>query len=183
MRLTQRKRPLALLRMLGRLRDQLPAELQIRAVIAGTGPQAATVATEVRRRGLADWLALPGRLTRCEIQQLYATADVYLAPAELESFGVAALEARCAGLPVVAMASGGVGEFIRSGIEGFLVDTDAQMVEATAALLADPPLLRRMQQHNRDTDPVMTWEHVVTRHLAAYRTQASLRALALTSAS
>ena len=82
---------------------------------------AGAVARAVQPRGLGDWVDLPGRLTRFEIQQLYASADVYLAPAELESFGVAALEARCAGLPVIAMASGGVGEFVRPDIEGYLV--------------------------------------------------------------
>jgi hypothetical protein len=117
---------------------------------------------------MASWLELPGRLTRTEIQQLYAAADVYLAPAELESFGVAALEALCAGLAVVAMASGGVGEFVRHGIEGFLVNSDDAMARVTADLLADPAGLRKLQEHNRTTDPGMTWDAVVGRHLEVY---------------
>jgi len=112
---------------------------------------------------------LPGRLTRFEIQQLYAVADVYLAPAGLESFGVAALEARCAGLAVVAMASGGVGEFVRPGVEGFLVDSDRAMADVTTGLLTSRRRLREVQEHNRLTDPVMTWDAVVAAHLRAYR--------------
>ena len=99
MRLTRRKRPLALLRTLARVRELVPPEVDIRAVVVGSGNQATTVATHARQHGLAGWVELPGSMTRFEIQQLYAGADVYLAPAELESFGVAALEARCAGLP------------------------------------------------------------------------------------
>ncbi|TDD22631.1 glycosyltransferase family 1 protein [Kribbella turkmenica] len=182
MRLTRRKRPVALVRTLELIRDQLPPGRAVRAILAGAGPQAQTVAAEVRRRGMSEWVRLPGRLTRHELQQLYAGADVYLAPAELESFGVAALEARCAGLPVVAMASGGVGEFVRHGIEGFLVDSDTAMAATTAALLTDRELLARMQVHNRSTDPVMTWDDVVVRHLAAYRTQRALSGLSLASA-
>ena len=34
-------------------------------------------------------------------------ADVYVAPAVLESFGLAALEARCVGLPVVGVSAAG----------------------------------------------------------------------------
>jgi glycosyltransferase involved in cell wall biosynthesis len=183
MRLARRKRPLALLRTLERIRAVVPLDVNVRAVIVGSGPQAEAVATETRRRGLADWVELPGRLTRFEIQQLYAAADVYLAPAGLESFGVAALEARCAGLPVVAMASGGVGEFIRHGVEGYLVGSDLQMAETTAALLTDFARLMRIQQHNRDTDPAMTWDHVIPQHLTAYQTQVSLSGLTLTSTS
>ncbi|TWD84612.1 glycosyltransferase involved in cell wall biosynthesis [Kribbella amoyensis] len=183
MRLTRRKRPMALLRVLRSVRDLMPSETQLRAVLVGTGPLADDVARAVRRWGLGDRVDLPGRLTRFEIQQLYATADVYVAPAELESFGVAALEARCAGLPVVAMASGGVGEFVRPGIEGYLVGTDAQLASTVAALLTDHERLVRIQERNRATDPVMTWPHVVDQHLAVYRTQRPLSPQFLTSAS
>ena len=184
MRLTRRKRPAALLRILREIRAEVSAEVPLQAVVIGAGPQAAAMARTVRRTGMADWVELPGRLTRSEIQQLYAAADVYLAPAELESFGVAALEARCAGLAVVAMTSGGVGEFVRPGIEGFLVDNDRAMARTTAQLLTTRSLLRRIQDHNRLTDPVMTWDAVVDQHLRAYRairTQPALSAGLLAS--
>jgi glycosyltransferase involved in cell wall biosynthesis len=181
MRLTRRKRPMALLRTLRRVRELVPADRELRAVIVGSGPQAKAVAAAVRRSGLGDWVDLPGRLTRFEIQQLYAEADVYLAPAELESFGVAALEARCAGLPVVAMASGGVGEFIRPGIEGYLVGSDSEMATTVAELLTGQAVLSRMQDSNQATDPAMTWKHVVDQHLAAYLAQHALSARFLAS--
>jgi glycosyltransferase involved in cell wall biosynthesis len=107
---------------------------------------------------------------------------VYLAPAELESFGVAALEARCAGLPVVAMSTGGVGEFVRNGIEGFLVDTDTEMARTTAALLTSPSVLAGLQLHNQQTLPSMTWERVIAQHVAAYTAQLVLRERSLASA-
>ncbi|TCC50668.1 glycosyltransferase [Kribbella capetownensis] len=91
MRLTRRKRPIALLRTLEAVRDLVPGHVPLRASIAGSGPQARAVAGESRRRGLSGWVDFPGRLTRYEIRGLYASADLYLAPAELESFGIAAL--------------------------------------------------------------------------------------------
>jgi glycosyltransferase involved in cell wall biosynthesis len=166
MRLTQRKRPGALLHILRDIRRRIPSQVPLRAVLIGAGPQGA--ATRRAAKDL-DWVELPGRLTRDEIQQLYTAADLYLAPAELESFGVAALEARCAGLPVVAMASGGVGEFVRHGVEGFLVDSHRTMAEVAAGLLTDLPLLRQLQSHNSTTDPAMTWPAVIEQHLARYR--------------
>ncbi|GAA1585652.1 glycosyltransferase family 1 protein [Kribbella hippodromi] len=181
MRLARRKRPDALLRTLEKVRELTPSAVDLRAVIVGAGPRERALATEVRRSGMASWVDLPGRLTRYEIQQLYASADVYLAPAELESFGVAALEARCAGLPVVAMASGGVREFIRPGIEGFLVHDDTEMARTVAALLSNSTVLDRMQAHNQNTDPVMTWDRVITQHVAAYTAQLALSERSLAS--
>jgi len=167
MRITQRKRPDALIETLQDVRRRVPADVPLRAVIIGAGPRAAAITRATRRLGL-DWVELPGRLTRYEIQQLYLSADVYLAPAELESFGVAALEARCAGLAVVAMASSGVGEFVRNGVEGFLVDNHQAMAQVTAELLTDRPLLRKLQAHNSFTEPVMTWPTVIEQHRALY---------------
>jgi glycosyltransferase involved in cell wall biosynthesis len=173
---------MAFLRILDEIRTAVPSAIRLRAVVVGDGPQAGALAAAARRRGLDGWVDFPGYLTRFEIQQLYGSADVYLAPAELESFGVAALEARCAGLPVVAMASGGVGEFIRTGIEGYLVNSDAEMVTTVAALLSDDALRSRIQNFNQGTQPAMTWERVVTQHLAAYRTQHALSRQYLASA-
>lgn len=181
MRLARRKRPIALLDTLAMIRSLVPPEIELRGVIAGSGPRER--ALDVRRHELAPWVELPGRLTRSELRQVYASADVYLAPAELESFGVAALEARCAGLPVVAMSTGGVGEFVRNGVEGFLVDTDAEMARITAALLTNPAVLRRLQLHNQHTVPAMTWERVVEQHVSAYTAQLVLRKGSLASAS
>jgi glycosyltransferase involved in cell wall biosynthesis len=175
MRLVRRKRPFALLRILEAVRSQSPANL--RAVIVGDGPKAPALARAVERRGMADWVELPGRMRREEIQRLYANADIFLAPARLESFGVAALEARCAGLAVVAMGSGGVGEFVRAGLEGFLVDSDEQMAQVTAGLLMDPVRLHRMQAHNRRTASGMAWPNVIGKHLLVYRKLAPQPAL------
>ena len=58
------------------------------------------------------------------------------------------------------MASGGVGEFVRNGVEGFLVDSDEEMARVATDLLTTPYLLRRLQDHNRRTEPAMTWTTV-----------------------
>jgi hypothetical protein len=55
------------------------------------------------------------------------------------------------------------------------------MATTTAALLTEPVLLSRIQEHNHHTDPVMTWDNVVARHVAAYRTQLALSTPCLAS--
>jgi glycosyltransferase involved in cell wall biosynthesis len=168
MRLAPRKRPLTLLRTLAGIRALVPPEVALRAVLIGEGPQRTQLERSLRRSGMDSWVTLTGRLDRARIRPLLSTADVFLAPATQESFGIAALEARCAGLPVVAMAGGGVGEFIRHGQEGFLVHSDDEMVQVTADLLSSCRL-RTMQEHNRLSAPDMTWPRVVRLSLDLYR--------------
>ncbi len=167
-RFVRRKRPYALIEMLAELRDSLPTSMHLRADLIGAGPLLAGVGREVRRIGLADDVRFHGALSRPEIQGVLAAADVYVAPARLESFGIAALEARCVGLPVVAMACSGVGEFVCDGVEGFLVANDTAMVTAVRQLALDPVLLREVRRHNASTEPTMAWPALLRRHEQLY---------------
>jgi hypothetical protein len=101
MRLAPRKRPRALLAALREVRRRVPASVPLRAVVAGEGPERGAL-ERYRLQHDLDWVSLPGRLDAAALRELYTAADVYVAPAVLEAFGIAALEARAAGLPVVA---------------------------------------------------------------------------------
>ena len=93
---------------------------------------------------MAGWVELPGRLPRTEIRALYERADLFVAPATLESFGIAALEARCAGLPVLARTAGGIGEFVGARPDGLLAGSDGDLVRDLVRLAADPAERERM---------------------------------------
>jgi glycosyltransferase involved in cell wall biosynthesis len=168
MRTAARKRPLALLQMLEAIRQAVPAEVQLRAMIAGDGPLDQVIRHTLRSTGLNSWVRHVGRLDREQIKDLLHQGDLYLAPARLESFGIAALEARSAGLPVIGMARSGLSDFIRDGRDGFLVHTDAEMVARAAHLLGTPVELRRMQCHNREHPPTISWAHVLELHRQSY---------------
>jgi len=167
MRLAPRKRPMPLLEVLRQVRRQVPDRTRLRAVVAGEGPQRPAMERHLRRHGM-DWVELPGRLAPDALRDLYGRAHVYIAPAVLESFGIATLEARTAGLPVVARAGTGVVEFVRNGVEGLLAHSDAGLTDAVARLLTDPALRRRISAHNRSVPPAVTWDEVVARSVAAY---------------
>jgi glycosyltransferase involved in cell wall biosynthesis len=165
-RLSWTKRVLSLPPILAAVRERLPESLPLRAIVIGDGPQRR--ALEARAADL-DWVECRGRIDREEIRTELARADVYVAPAAMESFGIAALEARSAGLPVVAHASSGVGEFVRHGTDGYLPADDAGFVAALVALLSDDTLRARMSHHNRTVRPVCDWERACARAEAAYR--------------
>ncbi len=79
-------------------------------------------------------------------------SDLFVAPAFLESFGIAALEARCAGLPVLAMRGTGITEFVADRREGLLADGDAAMAAALVEISRDAEL-RRGDRRAQPDDP------------------------------
>jgi glycosyltransferase involved in cell wall biosynthesis len=162
MRLAARKRPLQLLRMLHAVRQQVPASIRIEVDIIGDGPLAPRLREFLHNRQMADWVHLHGQLPAAEIRRRYADADLYVSPATLESFGIAALEARAAGLPVIAFAQTGVADFVRDDHEGVLVGSDAEMATAMAALVRSPDRRNRIRLHNSGTTPSQTWPSVTT---------------------
>jgi glycosyltransferase involved in cell wall biosynthesis len=167
MRLAPRKRPLALLESLRAVAAGLPAGTTLRAVLAGEGPQRAAMERYLRRHDLRG-VELPGRLDAAQLRQLYARADLYATPAVLEAFGIATLEARAAGLPVLARSGTGVEEFVRDGVDGLLADSDDAFTTALRRLVTDAGLRSRLAAHNRRVPPEVSWDDVVARSVAAY---------------
>jgi glycosyltransferase involved in cell wall biosynthesis len=167
MRLALRKRPLPLLRMLRRARRALPADIDLRAVVVGDGRQRARMERYLHRHGM-DWVELPGRLPRTGIRAVFERTDLFVAPATLESFGIAALEARCSGLPVLARAGSGVGAFVVDGQDGLLAGSDGDMVGALVRLAGDPEERERMAMHSRRVPVDLGWPAVLRRTEAAY---------------
>ncbi|HEX2855939.1 MAG TPA: glycosyltransferase family 4 protein [Propionibacteriaceae bacterium] len=156
MRLTRIKRTMPLLRMLAELPSLAPGS---RAVVVGDGPLREAAHRFVQREGLEDVVSLPGRLAHDRIQALLAEAALFVAPAERESFGIAALEARAMGLPVVGSSRSGLTEFITDGVDGFLAPDDVTMVRRVGQLLRDDALRTRMTAHNRAVAPRHDWAH------------------------
>ncbi len=174
MRLAPRKRPLQLLRMLRRVQDHAEPDVRVRAVIVGEGRERATLDRYLVRHNMRDSVDLTGRLNRREIREVFSRADFYVAPAELESFGIAALEARAAGLPVVATRRGGVGEFITHGREGMLGSNDRELVHAMTTLAMLPALRLRIAEHNRSRPPMLSWAYTLGRTELLYETAGRL---------
>jgi glycosyltransferase involved in cell wall biosynthesis len=174
MRLTVRKRTLPLLRMLRRARAEVPASVRLRAVVLGDGPRRAAAQRYLGQYGMTSWVRLPGSAPRADVARLHRGADLFIAPADLESFGIAALEARCAGLPILARASTGVAEFVRHGHEGLLAGSDPDMVRHLVRLATDDELRESMTRHNRSTPCPISWRAVLAGADAAYREAALL---------
>jgi hypothetical protein len=154
-------------------RARIPAHIPVEAVLVGDGPRWGKVAAAVRERNLS-WVRLPGRASAEQVRAHYRAADIFVAPSVLESFGIAALEARCTGLPVVAFAQSGVRDIVADDREGLLVASDAAMVDALVRLCADDALRERISQHNRTTVAPFDWGSAMRRCDALYARAAGL---------
>ena len=176
LRLIERKRPLQVVRVFtsatARCGDR-KAELSM----YGDGPLRARLAREAAASSAAERISLVGRVERDELARAFARADIYLQASTTESFGISALEARSAGLAVVALrtSTSGVGDFITDGVDGLLADDDAGLADALASLLRDPGLLERIKEHNRAVAPLAEWGTVTEMNVSAYRRAAALR--------
>ena len=125
---------------------------------------------------MSDTVTLAGRVDREELKSMYRQADLFVAPAFLESFGIAALEARCAGLPVLAMRGTGITEFVADRREGLLADGDGAMAAALVEISANAELRRTIAEHNRTTHPPTAWPTVLERVNDEYARAAAIRA-------
>ncbi len=172
-RVAPRKRTRTLIQVMAALTSRLGAGA-VELTIAGGGPDLATVRREVERRGLSDVVNLRGRVPREELPALYAEHDAFISPARLEAFGIAALEARACGLPVVALAGTGIGTFIADEVDGLLADSDPGLAAAVSRLIREDGLLERLTAHNRATPPAAGWRDVLA---AAEREYARARRL------
>lgn len=169
MRLARRKRPLPFLRVARRMRQLLPAGAAVRLEIYGEGPDRPKLERYLAQHRMSDWVCLAGRQSRAALPQRYAAADIYVSPGELESFGIAALEARAAGLPVVGRRGSGIAEFVEDGRNGFLAGTDDEMAHRLAQLVLDVGLRQRMTEANLATPPRQDWSVVTDLAEAEYR--------------
>jgi len=152
----------------------LPSDLMLKVIVIGEGPERPQLEKYLRTNGLTEVVDLVGRRSRDEIRDIFATADVFVAPANLESFGIAALEGRCAGLPVVAKAQTGIREFVTHEHEGLLAVSDDDMVVQLTRIITDHAMRERMAAFNRSNPSPVDWSEVVAKNVAAYRLAMSL---------
>lgn len=92
---------------------------QLRAEIAGDGPERTSLENQVRERDLEKIVSFAGWVD--DISQTMRGWDIYVQPSLAEGLGISALEAMACGIPVVASNVGGLREIIVDGVTGFLV--------------------------------------------------------------
>lgn len=99
---------------------QVRAKMPAKLVLIGDGPDRGAAEYLVRKYRLQKDVFFLGKQNA--VYEKLATADLFLLPSQLESFGLAALEAMSCEVPVIATNAGGVPEVLEHGTDGFLVE-------------------------------------------------------------
>jgi len=141
------KRVLDVVEIFARVAHAMPARL----MLIGDGPERSAAEYLAVKHGIADRIHFLGK--QDNVHDLLPLADLMLMPSEMESFGLAALEAMACRVPSISTNVGGVPELIENGVNGLLFEVGDVDGMSTAAidLLNDPERLERISATGRRT--------------------------------
>lgn len=139
------KRVNDVIEIFARVRRQMSAKL----VLMGDGPDRGAAEYLVRQKKLGCDVTFLGKQDR--VHEKLGAADLFLLPSQLESFGLAALEAMACEVPVIATNVGGIPEVVTHGEDGYLVEPgDVERAAKYAIeILSRPDRGRAMGQQAR----------------------------------
>jgi N-acetyl-alpha-D-glucosaminyl L-malate synthase BshA len=141
------KRLADVIEVFDRVHKKIPSKL----LLIGDGPDRSQAEWLATRKGIHDDVIFLGKQDR--VNEKLAMADVMLLPSQLESFGLAALEAMACEVVPIATNVGGVPEVIEHGKNGFLAEVgDVEtMAQCAIDILADESKLRAMGKASRSS--------------------------------
>jgi N-acetyl-alpha-D-glucosaminyl L-malate synthase BshA len=161
------KRVLDVVKIFAKVAREMPAQL----VLVGDGPDRSTAEWLAHDLGIHSRIHFMGKQER--VHELLPLADILLMPSELESFGLAALEAMACKVPSIATRVGGVPELIDDGVTGLLYavgDVDGMSLGALS-LLNDRERLAAMREAGRKTAQTRFCSSLVVPHYVRYYEQ------------
>lgn len=124
-------------RIFAEVNKEVPSKL----LFIGDGPERSTAEDLARELGVSDEIRFVGKQEQME--DILAIGDLFLLTSEYESFGLAALEAMAAGVPVVSTDAGGLGEINIPGDTGYMSkvgDVESMSKQALSILKNDETL-------------------------------------------
>ena len=146
------------------IQQQLPAKL----IMVGDGPEREIADQLCKDLGIKKKVLFLGNTS--DIDRILCFTDLFLLPSESESFGLSALEAMAAGVPVVSSNAGGLSEVNEEGVSGYLCPIgDVQtMAEKAIYILSDKDRLAQFKQNARKVAARFDEEKIIPMYEALY---------------
>jgi phosphatidylinositol alpha-1,6-mannosyltransferase len=166
-RLIERKGQHHLIQAIKRLSDE---GIDIVTTLVGTGDSLLDYQVLSSDLNIRDRVKFIGYVSREEIAQHYARADVFVLPSFYEGLALAALEALSAGLPLILTKTGGTDELVEDGINGFTFEwADVNRLALHLRHLAmDRSLLIKMGEASRARAASFAWPAIGKQYLALF---------------
>jgi len=158
------KRVRDIVRIFEIVRKKIPAKL----LFVGDGPERADAESLCRELGICDDTRFVGKQEQME--DILAVADLFLLTSEYESFGLAALEAMAAGVPVISTNAGGLPEIAIQGETGFLdeIGDIRSMSDHAIGILSDDETLKRFKANAAEHAKNFDIHRIVPQYEALY---------------
>lgn len=138
-------------------------------IIAGAGPEEASIRQQIGAMGLTDHVKLLG--FRQDVPAVMKALDLFLITSATEGLGTIVLEAFAAGVPVVATMAGGIPELVKDEVTGLTapVGDDHALAQQVLRLLNDPMLAAKLSHAATAAATSFTFEQTAEKTLLVYR--------------
>ena len=171
-----RKGSLTLLEGFAELRAQAPERDPLLLIVGGATlfdyrDEIDRFAARARELGVSEHVRVVGTVTPAELERHYRAADVFAFPSTKEGFGLVALEALAAGLPVVASEIDVFLTFLVHGESALLspAGDGSALGRGLARVAREPALRERLVAGGRDVVDAYGWDAAAAAHEDAYR--------------
>lgn len=130
-----------------RIFDKVRKKVKAKLILIGDGPERTAIEALCRQLDTCGDIYRLGKVNNPE--KILAVADLFLLPSETESFGLAALEAMAAGVPVISTNAGGIPEVNIDNVTGFLSEVGdiSGMTKNALKLLNDSKMLSQFKKN------------------------------------
>lgn len=147
-----------------KVREKIPAIL----ILIGDGPERSAIEKLCRETNNCIDIISMGKIS--EPERLLSIADLYLLTSETESFGVSALEAMAASVPVISSNTGGLPEVNIHGFSGYLsnVGDTTDMANNALHILTDETVNLQFRQNARMQADKFSVEKILPRYEELY---------------
>lgn len=142
-------------------------------VVAGAGPERATIAAAAHAAGIESRVRMVGRMPESAKWSLYARCDVVVMPnvpiaGDVEGFGLVALEASSMGKPVVASDLEGLRDSVVNEVNGwrFPAENAAAWIAGLTDVLGDREVLASTGRRAREFANQFDWQAIGGRYAA-----------------
>jgi len=144
------------------------AEIPSKLLFVGDGPERPMAESLSRDLGVAGDIRFVGKQEQME--EILAVADLFLLTSDYESFGLAALEAMAAGVPVISTNAGGLPEINVNGVTGYLSDVGNVMEMSQHALhiLRDDATLKQFKQRAGEHAALFDIHNIIPKYERLY---------------
>jgi 1,2-diacylglycerol 3-alpha-glucosyltransferase len=123
----------------------LPACPKLELALIGDGPDRKPLEALAANLRIADRVTFLGEMPHHELPSLLGNCDLFLTASVTEVHPLSLIEAMAAGLPVVAIATGGISETVEDGVSGLLsADSPEDYAEKIRRVIRDPALGRTL---------------------------------------